>query len=127
VRFLVDECLSPTLAANLQEAGHDAVHIVDLGVRGSPDTVVMQLARLQRRVLLSADTDFGELLARSNDAGPSVVLFRGYEVEPAAMAATLLANLDQIEELLTVGAIVVILDDRIRVRRLPLGVDRDQQ
>jgi len=126
VRFLVDECLSPALAANLHEAGHDAVHIVDLGERGAPDTVVMQVARLQRRVLLSADTDFGELLARSNDDGPSVVLFRGQEVDPAAMALTLLANLDQIDELLTVGAIVVILDDRIRVRPLPLGVDPDQ-
>ena len=60
MRFLVDECLSPALAANLHEAGHDAVHIVDLGERGAPDTVVMQVARLQRRVLLSADTDFGE-------------------------------------------------------------------
>jgi predicted nuclease of predicted toxin-antitoxin system len=125
VRFLVDECLSPTLAANLRHAGHDAVHIVDLGKCGVPDTVVMQVARLQRRVLLSADTDFGELLARSNDDGPSVVLFRGHEVEPATMAVTLLANLDQIDELLTVGAIVVILDDRIRVRRLPLGADPD--
>lgn len=125
MRFLVDECLSPTLAANLRHAGHDAVHIVDLGKCGAPDTVVMQVARLQRRVLLSADTDFGELLARSNDDGPSVVLFRGHEVEPATMAVILLANLDQIDELLTVGAIVVILDDRIRVRRLPLGADPD--
>lgn len=125
MRFLVDECLSPTLAANLRHAGHDAVHIVDLGKCGTPDTVVMQVARLQRRVLLSADTDFGELLARSNDDGPSVVLFRGHEVEPATMAVILSANLDQIDELLTVGAIVVILDDRIRVRRLPLGADPD--
>lgn len=125
MRFLVDECLSPTLAANLRHAGHDAVHIVDLGKCGAPDTVVMQVARLQRRVLLSADTDFGELLARSNDDGSSVVLFRGHEVEPATMAVILLANLDQIDELLTVGAIVVILDDRIRVRRLPLGADPD--
>lgn len=85
----------------------------------------MQVAQTQRRVLLSADTDFGELLARSNDNGPSVVLFRGREVEPATMAVMLLTNLDQIDELLTVGAIVVILDDRIRVRRLPLGTDPD--
>jgi len=123
VRFLVDECLSPTLATNLQGAGHDAVHIADLGMCGVQDTKVMQVARIQRRVLLSADTDFGELLARSNDDGPSVVLFRGHEVEPVTMTVMLLANLDQIDELLTVGAIVVILDDRIRVRRLPLGTD----
>lgn len=125
MKFLVDECLSPTLATNLRQAGHDAVHIADLGMCGAQDTVVMQVARIQRRVLLSADTDFGELLARSNDDRPSVVLFRGHEVEPATMAVILLANLDQIEELLTVGAIVVILDDRIRVRRLPLGADPD--
>jgi len=125
VKFLVDECLSPTLATNLQRAGHDAVHIAVLGMCGAEDAVVMQVARIQRRVLLSADTDFGELLARSNDDGPSVVLFRGHEVETATMAVTLLANLDQIDELLTAGAIVVILDDRIRVRRLPLGADPD--
>jgi hypothetical protein len=54
------------------------------------------------------------------------VLFRGREVDPEALGATLLANLNQIDELLTVGAIVVLLDDRIRVRRLPLGVDADE-
>ncbi len=126
MRFLVDECLSPALAAALHEAGHDAVHIVDLGQRGAPDTVVMQLARLQHRVLVSADTDFGELLARSHASEPSVVLFRGDEVGPAVLAATLLGNLDQVEQSLASGAIVVILDDRIRVRRLPIGADPEQ-
>ena len=126
MRFLIDECLSPALAAALQQAGHDAVHIVDLGRRGAPDGVVMQLARLQERVLVSADTDFGELLARSHHSEPSVVLFRGDEVEPTALAATLLANLDQVEQTLTAGAIVVILDDRIRVRSLPIGADSEQ-
>lgn len=81
----------------------------------------MQLVRLQQRVLISADTDFGELLARSHDSEPSVVLFRGDEVDPTVLAATLLANLDQVGEALALGAIVVILDDRIRVRRLPIG------
>lgn len=83
----------------------------------------MQLARIQGAVLVSADTDFGELLARSRDSGPSVVLFRSDEVDPAAMAASLLANLDQIPEPLAVGAVVVILDDRIRARRLPSEAD----
>jgi predicted nuclease of predicted toxin-antitoxin system len=126
VRFLVDECLSPALAAALCKGGHDAVHIVDLGQRGAPDTVVMQLARLQQRVLVSADTDFGELLARNHASEPSVVLFRGDEVDPAALAATLLGNLEQVEQVLVSGAIVVILDDRIRVRRLPIGADPEQ-
>lgn len=81
----------------------------------------MQIARLQQRALISADTDFGELPARSHESEASVVLFRGDDVDPAVLAPTLLANLDQLDEALTAGAIVVILDDRIRARRLPIG------
>ncbi len=84
----------------------------------------MATAREQRRVLVSADTDFGEILARSNDRQPSVVLYRGSEVIDAkVLGAILLTNLPQIEESLVEGSIVVLLDDRIRVRRLPLGAD----
>lgn len=38
---------------------------------------------------------------------------------------TLLANLSQVEEPLVAGAIVVLLDDRIRMRRLPLTIDTE--
>ncbi|MGH3612056.1 MAG: DUF5615 family PIN-like protein [Pseudonocardia sp.] len=126
MRFLVDECLSPSLAVQLGAAGHDAVSVVGLGLAGAADLVVMEAAREQDRVLVSADTDFGELLARSNDRAPSLVLYRGQEVEPKALALILLANLTQIAEPLDAGAIVVVLDDRIRVRYLPLGVDPDR-
>lgn len=74
-------------------------------------------------MVLSADTDFGELPARSNDRRPSLVLLRSEEVDPKALALILLANLTQIAEPLDAGAIVVVPDHRIRVRHLPLGVD----
>jgi len=123
VRFLIDECLSPTLATLLRDHGHDAVHLVELDSLGAPDLVVMRLAREQRRILVSADTDFGELLAMSNDVMPSVVLFRGSEVDATTLTTILLANLDQLHDALISGAIVVILDDRIRVRPLPVRSD----
>ncbi len=124
MRFLIDECLPPFLGAVLRSAGHDAVAVAALDLCGVPDSIVMATAREQRRVLVSADTDFGEILARSNDRQPSVVLYRGSEVLDAkALGAILLTNLPQIEESLVEGSIVVLLDDRIRVRRLPLGAD----
>lgn len=121
VKFLIDECLPRLLAIQLCAAGHDAVSVVGLGLAGASDQVVMEAAREQGRVLVSADTDFGELLARSNERRPSLVLYRGEEVDPEVLALTLLANLKQIEEPLVAGAIVVVLDDRIRVRHLPLS------
>ena len=82
---------------------------------------VLQRAQVDERVLVSADTDFGGLLSRSRASGPSVLLIRRLAGRRAAeQSAIILANLDQIAEDLTAGAVVVIGDDRIRIRRLPM-------
>jgi predicted nuclease of predicted toxin-antitoxin system len=120
MRFLVDECLSTRLVPLLTAVGHDATHVNDHRLSGQPDEQVLALAASDQRVLLSADTDFGEILSRSNDATPSVVLFRRADRSADALANVLLTNLDQIVEDLDRGAFVVITEDRIRIRRLPM-------
>jgi predicted nuclease of predicted toxin-antitoxin system len=121
VKFLVDNNLSPLLAEGLKAAGHDAVHLRDLGMQAAPDPAVLQRAQVDERVLVSADTDFGGLLSRSHATGPSVLLIRRLAGRRAAeQSAIILANLDQIAEDLIAGAVVVIGDDWIRIRRLPM-------
>lgn len=73
----------------------------------------------QGRVLVSADTDFGELLARQHTGLPSLVLFRQGNRAPEHHADTLLGNLDEIVHDLEAGAIVVFTNDSIRIRKLP--------
>jgi predicted nuclease of predicted toxin-antitoxin system len=80
----------------------------------------MESARSDQRVLVSADTDFGELLAMSGATLPSVVLLRRPAKAPEDQAEVLIANLPAVEEELAVGAVVVILRDRIRIRNLPI-------
>lgn len=85
------------------------------------DIEVLKRAKEAQRILVSADTDFGTLLARSGATAPSVVLLRrsgGRRSEQ--IAELLIANLPHLHEELEAGAIVVIRDDNIRVRRLPL-------
>jgi predicted nuclease of predicted toxin-antitoxin system len=121
VKFLIDNNLSPLLAEGLKAAGHDAVHLRDFGMQAAPDPAVLQRALVDERVLVSADTDFGGLLSRSRATGPSVLLIRRLAGRRAAeQSAIILANLDQIAEDLTAGAVVVIGDDWIRIRRLPM-------
>jgi len=71
LRFLIDESLSARVARLLDAEGHDAVHLADLGLLGAVDTDVMAAARHADRILVSADTDFGELLALGSHSGPS--------------------------------------------------------
>ena len=120
MRFLLDECLSARLSVLLNDAGHDAIHVGDLGLLGATDGDVLQAALTEARVLVSADTDFGELLATGQALGPSFVLFRRSRRVAEEQIAVLLANLADVEDDLQAGAVVVLAEDRIRVRRLPL-------
>lgn len=62
MRLLLDNKLSPKLVALLIEAGHDVTHVGDHEM-AADDRSVLALAAETRRVLVSADTDFGTLLA----------------------------------------------------------------
>ena len=97
------------------------VHVHDIGLTSASHPAVPEAAVNEGRVLVTLDTDFGALVAHFRSRPPSVVLIRSRVAHrPSAQASLLLANLEQLTEDLDVGAIVVIGDDRIRVRRFPI-------
>lgn len=121
MRFLLDQNLSHQLVRLLADAGHDAVHARSLGLSAAPDAVILDRAVAESRVLVSADTDFGALLAAGHRREPSLILFRRERPRRAqAQAVLLLRHLDRVVDALDTGAIVVIEEGRIRVRALPV-------
>lgn len=121
MRSLLDESISRLAAPVLREAGRDVVDVALLGLTSAADPIVLQAALDDERVLVTLDTDFGTLLAHSGDRLPSIVLLRGGVTRlPARQAELLLASLDQVDADLVAGALVVLADGRIRVRRLPI-------
>lgn len=120
MRFLLDENQSPKLVEYLGAAGYDVVHVRDVGLSAVLDSKIMEAARADQRIIVSGDTDFGELLARTNAAGPSLILLRRQDNRRAVEIAALIeVNLAAVSDDLEAGAIVVFDQDRIRVRRLP--------
>ncbi|MGH9058469.1 MAG: DUF5615 family PIN-like protein [Acidimicrobiales bacterium] len=121
MRFLVDQCLSIELANAVNDAGHEVTHLRDLGMQRAKDPEVLDLARAEHRILVSADTDFGTLLARTGATRPSVILFRrSTGRDPSHQADLLLDNLAQITDAVDHGAVVVLEETRLRIRRLPI-------
>jgi len=125
VRFLIDNALPPEVARLLSKAAHDAVHVRDYGLHAAEDSVILERASLEERILVSADTDFAALLAVARKAKPSFILFREPDmVRGRDYVGRILDSLPLVETELEAGCVVVFRHGRIRVRNLPLGASQ---
>ena len=121
MRFVVDANLSPVVAERLGERGHEAVHVVEIGLLTASDEVILAAAAEDDRVIVSADADFTALLALGHLSKPSFILLRSADhLTPAQQAELLLANLSAVADDLERGAIVTTARGRLRVRQLPI-------
>lgn len=122
MKFLVDNPVSPDIARMLRRAGHDAVHVQDRNLQRAADPMIFACASKEHRVVVTADTDFGLLLARAGTKEPSVILFHhSFSHRPSEQGVILLESLATLSSALEQGSIVVFESRRIRIRTLPIG------
>ena len=70
--------------------------------------------------------DYGHLLAFSGESKPSVIIFRVANNSLQNLFSRIQKSVKQIEAPLLEGAIVVIEDLSIRIRSLPIKVDKSE-
>jgi predicted nuclease of predicted toxin-antitoxin system len=121
MRFLADMGISPKTVEFLRGLDHDAVHLHALGLDRLPDSVILELARAEYRILLTHDLDFSELIAAGGETLPSVIVFRLRRMQPESVNQHLQGVIAQHQESLERGAIVSVVEGRARVRFLPIG------
>jgi predicted nuclease of predicted toxin-antitoxin system len=119
VRFLADMGVSASTVRALRQRGHDTVHVGEIGLDREPDKRILQRARIEGRIVLTFDLDFGDLLAAGGEALPSVIVFRLQSETPTSVTPRLLRVISERQAELTAGAIIVVEESRYRLRQLP--------
>lgn len=111
---------SPELIPWLQEKGHEAIHVKDVNLATATDSTIMAQAVDEERIVITADLDFGTLLAQSGNDTPGVILFRGGNYSEVEMRDLVARVLQTVKPDVLKHSIAVVDKRRIRITRLPL-------
>jgi predicted nuclease of predicted toxin-antitoxin system len=114
MRLLIDMNLSPSWAAALVEAGHEAVHWSRIGAPNASDRQLMDWAAANDHVVVTADLDFSAILAALRTRKPSVIQIRPGLLTPEAIGAKVVETLRTLAADLAGGALVSVDAERAR-------------
>jgi predicted nuclease of predicted toxin-antitoxin system len=106
VRLLADLNIAPRTVALLRSLGHDIVRVNELMPSSATDAAIVSAARDASRTIITQDLDFSAIVVLSGTQRPSVISLR--------LASSRI-------EVIEMGAIVTVEDERVRVRALPLS------
>jgi len=119
MRWKIDENVHPAVATFLQGRGHDAVTVWDQNLQGVPDRRLAKVCFSERRVLLTLDLDFANILAYPPEAHAGIVVLRLINQSRAWLLRVIKQAIAALETERVAGRLWVIEDNRIRVRGKP--------
>jgi predicted nuclease of predicted toxin-antitoxin system len=101
VRLLLDENVHLTLVPLLIADGHDVKHIVIHFAQSDADTNILEIARLEDRVIITNDRDFGGLVYGRRLEHRGIIYLRLYRLPfitqvPLVRAAIALQETDRL-------------------------------
>jgi len=118
MRFLLDQDVYAATARFLLDLGHDVVLVASIELSRAQDQEILRVAQEQKRVLVTRDRDFGNLVF-VRELGAGVIYLRVLPSTLNAVHAELERVLNLHTETQLAQAFVVIEPGGHRIRRLP--------
>jgi len=119
MRFLADESCDYLLVKTLREEGHDVLAVSEIMPR-LEDSDVIQLSVREKRILLTEDKDFGQLVYAHGQSSVGVIFLRFPFSARTQISRDLSILIEQQGERL-IGCFVTIQPGRIRISHIPQG------
>ncbi len=123
MKFLLNMNTPRALGVKLIAQAHACRHVGDIGMARASDTEIVQVAKANAETVITHDLDYGNLLAFSGEASPSVIIFRMRNNHPNNLYTRMMLVWREIAQPLEQGAIVVLEDATLRIRRLPIVLE----
>ena len=120
MKVLIDMNLSPAWVEVFKTHQIEAVHWSDVGRFDAADAILMEWARTNACIVFTHDLDFGSILALTKAEKPSVIQVRTQNVTIQHLSAMVIPAIKEHANLLEKGALLVIDEDKKRIRILPL-------
>jgi predicted nuclease of predicted toxin-antitoxin system len=115
--LLTDENIHPEVVQGLRARGKDVRTVVDEGLRGSEDVVVLRRAYSTGRVVVTHDGDFGKLAIQADEPYTGIVFLRPGHILPSFVLGALAAL--EASTIAVMPPFIVVVerrDDQVRVR-----------
>lgn len=120
MNVLIDMNLSPLWVQEFKSYGINSVHWSQVGAYDAPDSTLMQWARTNGYIVFTHDLDFGTALALTSAEKPSVIQVRAQNITINHLSKMVIETLLSQAGLLDNGALIVIDENKKRIRILPL-------
>ena len=119
MKFLFDQSADFRLIPHLNKLGHDVQAVSRNYPPGLPDEDVLEIARIEQRILVVADRDFGELIFHQRLPHAGVIFFRLPGAKLQTKIDQLNAVLAEHTDDLVRGKFLVVTPGRIRIAGRP--------
>ena len=115
MKFLLDQSTDARIIPYLKQLGHDATQIRRTYPQSLPDPEVLSLALQEKRILITDDRDFGELVFRLQQPHAGVIFLRLGTYAPLSLKTERISFVlthysDQLYQFL------VVTKERVRIR-----------
>ncbi len=115
LKILADENIAPSVTAALRKEGFNVFSIYEEKFSGVSDEEILKLAKKEKRIVLTHDKDFGNLIHQPGLFHGGVILLRLRNQSPQNVISFLITFLKKIKTGKIKNRLVVFQEGKIRI------------
>lgn len=118
MKFLADECCEISMVNILREQDHDILSIQE-EAPGISDEELLRIANSEKRIIITEDKDFGELVYRFKKTSFGIILLR-FRPEESQYKYFVMSQLAKKHGSKLKNNLVIVTSEKIRIRPLKI-------